>query len=88
MDEDVIADFKQFIVATVSQATAHIATKEDIANMATKEDIANMATKEDIAKLEQKIDDLDLKVDTISETLNDNLNDHEIRLTKLERAPA
>jgi len=70
MDEDTLNDLKQFIVATVTQATA------------------NMATKDDIARLEQKIDDLDLKVDTVSDTLNDQLNDHEQRLTTLEQQAA
>jgi len=79
MDEDQLGDLKQFIAATVSQATA---------NMATKEDIAGLATKEDLQKLSTKIDDLDLKVDTISETLNEQHNEHEARLTKLEQQTA
>ena len=45
----------------------------------------NMATKDDIKRIEVKIDDLDLKVDTISDALNDRLNDHGVRLTKLEQ---
>lgn len=88
MDDTQLNDLKQFIAATVSQATADMATKNDIANMATKEDIVNMSTKEDIKRLEVKIDDLDLKVDTIADTLNEHLNDHEERLTKLEQQVA
>lgn len=75
MNDNQLDDLKQFITATVSQATA---------NMATKDDIANMATKDDIKRLEVKIDDVDLKLDTISDVLNDRINDHETRLTKLE----
>jgi hypothetical protein len=67
MNDDQLDDLKQFITATVSQATA------------------DMATKDDIAALSNKIDDLELKVDTISETLNDHLNQHEVRLNKLEQ---
>ncbi|MEO6760911.1 MAG: hypothetical protein ABI220_00850 [Candidatus Saccharimonadales bacterium] len=85
MNEDSLNDLKQFIAATVSQATSDMATKDDIANMATRNDIANMATKGDIAKLSSQITDLELKVDTIAETLNDDLNDHEVRITKLEQ---
>ena len=59
-------ELKQFIAATVSQATADLATKDDL------------------QKLSTKIDDLELKVDTISEVLNENLSEHETRLTKLE----
>jgi hypothetical protein len=70
MDEDTLNDLKQFIAATVSQATA------------------NMATKDDILLLSTQIQDLDLKVDTIAETLNEHLDDHETRLTKLEQQPA
>ena len=66
MNDAQLDDLKQFIAATVSQATA------------------DMATKDDIKRLEVKIDDLDLKVDIISDTLNDRLNDHEARLKKLE----
>jgi hypothetical protein len=38
--------------------------------------------------LEQKVEDLGLKVDTISEALHENLSDHELRLTKLEQQAA
>ncbi|MBA2279040.1 hypothetical protein H0V99_01180 [Candidatus Saccharibacteria bacterium] len=74
MNDDQLNDLKQFIAVTVSQATADMATKSDI-----------QLLKSDIKKLDVKIDDLDLKVDTISETLNDQHNQHEIRLTKLEQ---
>ena len=70
MDVTQLDDLKQFITATVSQATF------------------NMATKDDIKRLETKIDDLDLKVDTISDTLNDRLNEHDTRLIKLEHQAA
>jgi hypothetical protein len=86
MDNTQLDDLKQFILATVSQATANMATKDDIADMATKGDIQML--KGDIKRLEVKIDDLDLKVDTIADTLNDHLNDHELRLTKLEQHTA
>ncbi len=81
MNEAQLNDLKQFIAATVSQATAHLATKDDLAD-----DIAG--AKSDIAKLNAKIDDLDLKLATIAETLHENLNNHEVRITKLERQTA
>ncbi len=67
MNDDQLSDLMQFISATVSQVTA------------------DMATKDDIAMLGNKIDDIELKVDTISETLNDQLNQHEVRINKLEQ---
>lgn len=68
VNEDQINDLKQFIASTVSQATADLATKDDVKNV------------------ENKVDDLDLKVDTISDTLNNDLNQLETRLTKLEQS--
>ena len=76
MNGGTINDLRQFIVAAVSQATA---------GMATKEDIADLATKDDIRELDTKIDDLDLKVDTIADALHEHLTDHEVRIAKLER---
>jgi hypothetical protein len=83
MNEDQLNDLKQFIVATVSQATANIATKDDIANTATKDDVTTLGS-----QLSSQIHDLDLKVDTIAETLNERLDDHESRLTNLEQQAA
>ena len=77
MDEDQLNDLKQFISATVSQATANMATKDDIGKLDNR-----------IGRLEKKVDDFDLKIDTISETLNERLNEHETKLTKLEQQAA
>jgi hypothetical protein len=74
MDNDQLDDLKQFILATVSQATANMATKDDLAHS--------------IAQLDTKLDDLDLKLDTIADTFNDRLNNHETRLTRLEKQAA
>jgi hypothetical protein len=75
MNEEIINDLKQFIVATVTQSTSHLATKEDI---------ANMATKDDIAVLNQRFDDMDLKMDTIADALAEDIADHEQRISKFE----
>jgi len=74
MDEGVLNDLKQFIAATVSQATAGLATNDSLQRLG--------------QDLSTKIDDLELKVDTISDALNDHLDDHEIRLAKLEQQTA
>ena len=96
MNDDQLDDLKQFITATISQGLADVATKDDIANMATKDDIAairaEMATKDDLVQLKSElstqIQDLDLKLDTIAETLNEHLEDHEQRITTLEQQPS
>ncbi len=43
---------------------------------------------EDMEDMKAKIDDLDLKVDTISEALHENLSDHELRLARLKQQTA
>lgn len=86
MDEDQLNDLKQFIAATVSQATA---------NMATKEDIADMATKSDIVNLENKIEDLRLEmhdgfagVSEAIEQINEQFTELDQHVTKLEQQTA
>ena len=80
MNEDQLNDLKQFIAATVSQATA---------GMATKEDIANMATKEDIASLRQEMLDgfagVSEAIEQIHEQIETQEADVERRFTKLEQ---
>ena len=101
MDEDVIQDFKQFIAATLSQQFSNYITKDDIANFATKDDLTNFATKDDIAELVTKSDlkKLETKIDDIQNAINDSVipfvqivddqvQDHEKRLVKLELKPA
>lgn len=91
MDQDTIADLKQFIASTMSQQLA-LQTKD------LKEEIV-LEIKVDLRKLDQKIDDLDTKVDTIANTIgvqmeedktsvNETLDNHETRITKLEHKTA
>jgi len=97
MDEDIIADFKQFITATLSQQTSDLRGDLDVVKI----DISDI--RKDIKKLDEKlcgmIDEVDFKVDTIltavGERFEENtvktttqLDDHEIRITKLEHNPA
>ena len=63
MDEDQLSDLKQSINATVSQATSNLVTKDDLA-----------ATE---SRVSARIEDVDLKVSAIADSLNE-------RLTKLE----
>ena len=97
MDEDTIADLKQFIATTVSQQTSDL--HGDIKGV--KEDIKKLDDKlsDRIDKLSDKIDDVNIKLDTIANTVGERfedstaktttkLDDHEVRITKLEHKPA
>jgi len=79
MNQELIDDLKQFIAATVSQATA---------NMATKDDISNMATKDDIARLERKVDDGFAGIGEAIEQIHDQNAETDRRLTQLEQRAA
>lgn len=79
MDQAQLNDLKQLIEATVSQSLAHVATKDDL---------KKLATKEDIAELKSDLEDANLKLYTIMETMGNDLVGHEARLTKLESAKA
>ena len=71
-DEDLLADLKQFIAATVSQATADLAT-----------DLAELKH-----TMNQRFDELGTQVTTIADAHAEQLADHERRLTRLEHRPA
>jgi len=96
MDQTVIDDLKQFILALFSQQTADMVTKDDLKNFATKDDLKNLATKDDIARLDKKIDDRIDEVlvaigDTMathSEAIDEQLGDHETRIATLESKAA
>jgi hypothetical protein len=76
MNEDIITDFKQFITSTIGQQISEV--KQDIENL-------------DI-KLSTKIDDLSESVaaaiSSTDEVVDEQLQDHDKRLTKLERKAA
>lgn len=75
MNEEIIADFKQFITSTVSQHASDL--RGDIREM-----------RGDIKRLDQKIDDLSMSVAEAIETTNDEthkqLQTHDSRIKQLE----
>jgi septal ring factor EnvC (AmiA/AmiB activator) len=74
MNEDQLNDLKQFIAATVSQATAGMATKDEVSD--------------GFAGINQRLDEIQSSISDVIATNNDaideQLTDHEHRLTKLE----
>jgi polyhydroxyalkanoate synthesis regulator phasin len=96
MNDDVIADLKQFISATISQQSSGLrddiigTLREDIAGTMRDDIIGTL--REDIQKLDDKlsakIDDLSSSVaealDNHGEATQSQLDEHEQRITRLE----
>ncbi len=80
--ENIIENFKQFIAVTVSQATANLASKDDIAGLATKSDLIRVETKVD--SLARTTSDINLKLETIADAHAESIQNHELRVSRLE----
>lgn len=78
-NEELLADLKQFITATVSQATADLATKEEVNHL-----------KNNITSLQADVDNLRGEMnERFDEVMNaEVIKDHERRITRLEHKPA
>ena len=83
MNEDQFDDLKQFIDSKISQSEQRL--MDDIDSKISQ---SEQRLKESITRIESKIDDVDLKVDTISDTLSADLRDHDMRITKLKTKAA
>lgn len=86
MNDDQLNDLKQFVAATISQATANMATKDGLKNLATKVDVE--AIKIDFRRLEQKVDDGFAGIADAVEDINARHDNHEGRITRLEQQAA
>lgn len=86
-NEEMLADLKQFIAATISQQMSDYVTKDDLAQFATKDDVANLATKDDVkgavGELRHEMND---RFDEVLNAIVERFEDHEVRITKLEAA--
>jgi hypothetical protein len=78
MQDDVIADLKQFIAATVSQATAELVTNQKL-----EQSLEGLRS-----DMDKRFDDLEAKVDAIADAHAETLGDHEQRLKRLEQRAA
>ncbi len=96
MNEDVIADLKQFIAATVSQQTADLRVEIDSIKTeigGVKTEIGGMKTeiggmKTELQELRQEMRDGFAGVADAMEPTNATVDDHETRITKLEHQAA
>ena len=86
MDEEVIADLKQFIAGAITQQTADL--RHGLYGL--QQDIQRL--RQDIQKLDRKMDDGFAAIADILENVHNatevRLNNHERRLTRLEQKPA
>lgn len=82
MDEDQLNDLKQFMAATVSQATAGMVTKDDL-----DRGLTTLRT-----EMNQRFDEVQSAIAETITNSNDNaddqLKDHEQRIIKLEQRRA
>lgn len=69
-NEELYDDLKQFITATVSQATADLATKQDIAVLR--------------AEMNERFETVDDRFDEVMNAVGTDLKDHDQRITRLE----
>jgi hypothetical protein len=96
MNEDVIADFKQFIAATVSQATAHLATKDDLVALEQRMDTRFTEVDKRFDKVDRRFNEVDVRFDEVQTAIadamaasNDDIDERfvkqDARITKLEQ---
>lgn len=81
MTDDIIDDLKQFIEATVSQGLANVATKDDISALDSKIVALDV-------NVNGRLDEVNLRLDTIADAQAEMLHDHEERITRLETRAA
>ena len=83
MNDDTVADLKQFITATITQQTADLATKDDL---------ENLATKGDLSRVEQKVNQIQVAIDQsaigYAAAIDEQVQEHEKRLGQLEQKAA
>ena len=95
MTDDQIDDLKQFIATTVRNEVSYQITdqtkelKSEFGEL--KSEFGELKSefgelKNAVTRVEQKVDDLEIVVNTIADATGTQFNDHEQRITKLEAA--
>lgn len=84
--EEAIQDLKQYIDVSLNQRMDGLATKDDLKAFATKDDLKaleqRMASKEDLFESQRAI------AETLTTAIEDQVDNHERRITRLEHHPA
>ena len=75
-NEELLQDLKQFVTATVSQATASLATKDDIVRLEAR--IGEV--QEELSGVAGMVEDMHKK----HEDLIEKVNEHDVRIGRLE----
>ncbi|HEY4160472.1 MAG TPA: hypothetical protein VGM08_00235 [Candidatus Saccharimonadales bacterium] len=92
MDEDMLADLKQFIAAAVRQELSGMATKDDLDNQigGLRSEMNAKFTEMDkrFMAIDGRFDDLDAKLEAIADAQAEALQDHEQRIARLESQAA
>lgn len=88
MNDDVIADLKQFIEATISQQMAGMATKDDLKDLATKEDVRKIVGGSINVAKDEILEAIGDTMTTRDAAVDNQLADHEHRLARLEHRAA
>ncbi len=89
MNDDQIADLKQYLATTISQATADVATKNDIAIL--KSDIVELRThvEELRTHVDSRLDEIQSSIAESLSVTNDSVDEqikaHDLRITRLEQ---
>ncbi len=78
MNDDQFDDLKQYIAATISQATTDLVTKSDLAVMQTHVDSRLNEIQESIAE----------SISVGNDSVDEHINAHNRRITKLEQLTA
>ncbi len=94
MNDDQFEDLKRFIDSRISQSESRFDEKLSQSESRLEDKLYQSESRfaENLQKVSQnlsaKLEDLDLKIDTISEAQNENVGEFDVRLTKLEQQTA
>ena len=88
MTDDQLDDLKQFIATTVRNEVSYQITDQ---TKELKSEFGELKSefgelKNAVTRVEQKVDELEIVVNTIADATGTQFNDHEQRITKLEAA--
>ena len=84
-NEELFEDLKQFIDAKISQATAGLATKDEMNARFDEVDTRFKEIDNRFNKVDERFDDLEIRFNEIQNAIGETLNEHDARITRLEQ---